>query len=448
MLCYVELSHMSDFVRTVWKSDRHKIIYYHPLDRMDNILMNISSSDSLTEIRYMCPLNTTSPSSFYSNVLMSAWVLPIDQSWPFFYATKQGNAILRNVVFDRSINPQSRLVGKVVRHLEAQRNILVIGTPDIGKTAMSNVILLELLGLMRANRTPITTIYVRVPVVTFRLTRTTKRSKEDSPTYIFLPECNLEIEMYETVTHHVALESWQRYNGITAVLADISESVNGPFRDLDPHFAPGVAGYLSMSTRAIDIDTEAKSLRKEGISTAMNDPHTPAEIEAISRITYHLIKDNPYDMGIVLGDSYRPDIIINEEAFVKVIMDRAKQVGRFMRYLFSDKSYQDRLSLVQTTKPDVIWDNMKLVDHIQLPQTAGYFVGSYLIDKADTPMMNSDATNPIWEIKAHSDELAIKLASLAKNQQHIEVLEAAMYSVLKYQLQGVAMIRNGVLASY
>ncbi len=363
--------------------------------------------------------------------LMRAFVLPDGVYWPYFDVAKQLEAriVLPNVVFERCTVLEQELINITLETLLTDReNVLIFGNPGIGKTVGMHIILMRLIDKIRAGETSISTIIVRMPNFSFRVTHTNNPTKDETPTCKHLCDCNFEVEYIETSQR---VENWQSEEGPgqTVVLAELNES------EKDAYFDGTVNGVVSMSLR--EIRDDAKTLFKEGATPLLAVPHTPQEIEAISRIMYRLINNNTQAMEGVLGKQHA---VSTEEEFANIINERVRIAGPLMRIVFTFRSYEERYVKIHDIEADAFWKALSYTSPVRLPEGMSNRIGCYRRVDAQTPKFRLANC----EMKAHTSYLACQILDMVKNKHNHQLLKVR-FSGLLHQSQESSMLANGVL---
>ena len=287
--------------------------------------------------------------------VLEALVLPSDMSWPGLNGdldSKQLNVILPNVLFHRSSNECLGREENTVRILLSDDCVAWIGLPGIGKTASTNVIMLEIIRKMVEGRTEEnpnvpTVLFVRMSKNCFIIKRSAGQWQVES----FKSDISNLSEVFDELS-----ENYGKRNVLGLVELDENEEDPKAFFRL----------FVSTSSRNVQ-GSVLKTMMKAGCAVYLCDPWPKQQLEIAAAVLSHLSRD---------------------KQCVKDWETRFARVGGLPRIVFaSDVDYERHDDGIKHLKFSDLKDSLKRLDVYNIPSSWKYLIAPFLRKGINNPII-------------------------------------------------------------
>jgi hypothetical protein len=248
------------------------------------------------------------------NESISALILPPGQIWPSFMdLIKQKSRCGQRVLFKRTSALYSNILTKTVDTLSAKKSCVWLGHPGIGKSVSSSLVLMELikqLGEDDSNRYSIVCHRINGLLFEYRLTDDGKVQCSEGMRCRTLADLNDYChDKHKDATRVMVLE--------------MAENESDPNPICVPTMVP-----LSCRRNQDQFKMLSKSA---GTMVQIIGPHTPAEMEMMAQLLYHVDLE-----GVKVAESVS---VLNEVFYLRMIKRRVTEIGPLAREVFFKDDY-------------------------------------------------------------------------------------------------------------
>ena len=329
---------------------------------------------------------------------LNTYILPADLMWPVGLDSKQRRYTHRHVCFERLGVCNTNRDNEILRLLWNSEDACVIGSPGIGKSSSTNLILMRLLQLMNTTRI--------------------KRVLHRVATQIFVYTWNSNSNSIETFVERDAdgLKEVRKISrkyyemGVPCVLVlELREA------EMDPADIP-IPCLVTASSREADVTL--KTFLKAGHPFFIQDAWNRTEVEEASLVLEKL--------------KLKPS---REE-----VMRRFDLIGGLPRYLFGPSDLYDPYeNNFKEIEGNVVMRELNHLTIYNVPRNLKFFIGPYIKPKVDIPVLGKER---IYFWKFHSEAAAARILGFVQLPAELQYLEQFGFS---YQMLEAAMTHSGIL---
>lgn len=341
-----------------------------------------SSNNSITVL---------SPALLERDCVLESLVLPPELTWPSFRSFKQDDSSGKNIIFRRLKKSFLNMISHTIELLKRGKKIAWIGTPDIGKSHATMLVLVELLRNMKSGG-ELNTVLCRVQksVSVYSLDNVGEIIQTEFPAR--------SLDELESICEKYAGEG-RTIDCKPVLVLELAESESDPT-------VSGMPILVTTSSRAVDSVT-LKSMLKNGCSLFLVDPYSKEEAEDALLILHCCVPH--YTLSDVAERG-------SWEEELRLMETRFDCTGGKPRYLFGAphlfKTFQDS----QTAKSieSALFKDLDEMTVYNIPSLAQYFLAPYLRDKVNIPMLNMEMIHSAPDLLASLEEEERKEAEMKR----------------------------------